>query len=107
MGKKSLRVCRETMKMSEHTFHILCSELRPHIQKQSTVSTVLRDPISVERRVAVTVEACNKCGVPHSFKFVWAQVIHCYCDCHRNMPCNYFEPAQKMCMSQVIRCGRV
>ena len=38
--------------MTERTFRILCNELRPYIQKQCTV---LREPISVERRVAVTV----------------------------------------------------
>lgn len=43
---------KANMRMTKDTFRILCSELGPYIQKQSTV---LRSPISVERRVAVTV----------------------------------------------------
>ena len=51
-GKYGEEWWRENLRMSEHTFHILCSELRPHIQK---MNTVLRDAVSVERRVAVAV----------------------------------------------------
>ena len=51
-GKYGEEWWRDNLRMTEHTFRILCNELRPYIQKQSIV---LREPISVERRVAVTV----------------------------------------------------
>ena len=38
--------------MSPDTFHILCNELRPYIQKELTN---MRSPVTVEERVAVTV----------------------------------------------------
>ena len=38
--------------MTEHTFTILCNELRPYIKKKTTR---LRETISVEKRVAVTI----------------------------------------------------
>ena len=51
-GKYGEEWWRENLRMTEHTFRILCSELQPYIKKKATV---LRDPISVERRVAITV----------------------------------------------------
>ena len=42
----------ENMRMTRETFEFVCSELRPHIERQDTR---LRQPISVEARVAVTV----------------------------------------------------
>ena len=44
---------RENLRMSLETFEIVCSHLRPHIERQVHV-TRFRDPISVEVRVAVT-----------------------------------------------------
>ena len=38
--------------MSRDTFHIICNELCPYIQKESTN---MRSPVTVEERVAVTV----------------------------------------------------
>ena len=43
---------KENLRMNKTTFSILCNELRPFIQKKTTI---LRDPISVEQRVAVTL----------------------------------------------------
>ena len=38
--------------MSRETFCIVCDQLRPHIKRQSTI---FRDPVGVEARVAVTI----------------------------------------------------
>ena len=38
--------------MTQHTFTILCDELRPYIERQTTH---LREAVSVEQRVAVTI----------------------------------------------------
>ena len=38
--------------MSQGTFSFVCNELRPHLQRQSTA---LRQAVSVETRVAVTI----------------------------------------------------
>ena len=43
---------KENLRMSRATFDILCRELRPHIERQSTY---WRQSISVEKRVAVTL----------------------------------------------------
>ena len=43
---------KENLRMNRETFNVLCNELRPFIQKQVTT---LRQPVSVETRVAVTV----------------------------------------------------
>ena len=43
---------KENLRMSQTTFDILCRELRLHIERQSTY---WRQPISVEKRVAVTL----------------------------------------------------
>ena len=43
---------RENLRMSRETFHVVCDQLRPHIQRQSTT---FREPVSVEARVAVTI----------------------------------------------------
>ena len=42
----------ENLRMTHRTFDILCDELRPYIQRQHTR---LREPISVEARVAMTI----------------------------------------------------
>lgn len=42
----------ENMRMTRETFQLVCSELRPYIERQNTR---FRQPISVEARVAVTV----------------------------------------------------
>ena len=41
----------ENFKMGKDTFMYVCNQLRPHIKK----NTVVREPISVEKRVAVTI----------------------------------------------------
>ena len=51
-GRYSETWWKENLRMSRATFDILCCELRPHIERQSTY---LRQPISVEKRVAVTL----------------------------------------------------
>ena len=38
--------------MNKSTFDHLCNELRPHIARQTTV---FREPVSVEERVAITL----------------------------------------------------
>ena len=43
---------RENFRMSHDTFSILCEELRPHIERQTTK---FRVTVSVEVRVAVTI----------------------------------------------------
>lgn len=43
---------KDNLRMTEHTFRCLCNELRPFIQKKTTL---LRMPVSVEKRVAVTI----------------------------------------------------
>lgn len=43
---------KQNFRMSRNTYNIVCSELRPHLEKQVTC---LRLPISVEERVAVTI----------------------------------------------------
>ena len=43
---------KDNLRMSQDTFHILCNELRPYIQKELTN---MRSPVTVEERVAVTV----------------------------------------------------
>ena len=43
---------KENLRISRGTFDILCRELRPHIERQTTYQ---RQPISVEKRVAVTL----------------------------------------------------
>ena len=43
---------KENFKMSERSFYILCEELRPYIQKQTTR---FRKLISVEKQVASTL----------------------------------------------------
>ena len=43
---------KENLRMSHSTFTIVCNELCPHIARQSTH---LRETISVEQRVAVTI----------------------------------------------------
>ena len=42
---------KENFRMHRHTFIALCSEVRPYIQRQ----TCVREPVSVEQRVAVTL----------------------------------------------------
>ena len=42
----------ENLRMSKDTFNYLCRELRPHISKKHTH---MREPVSVERRVAITL----------------------------------------------------
>ena len=43
---------RENFRMSRDSFYVLCNELRPFIERQTTH---LRKPISVEKQVAVTL----------------------------------------------------
>ena len=43
---------KDNLQMSRDTHYILCNELRPYIQKESTN---MRYPVTVEERVAVTV----------------------------------------------------
>ena len=43
---------KENVRMSRGTFDIICRELKPHIEKQATY---MRQTISVEKRVAVTL----------------------------------------------------
>ena len=43
---------KENLRMSKETFKTICDLLRPHIERQTTQ---LREPVSVEARVAVTV----------------------------------------------------
>ena len=43
---------KENLRMSRGTFDIICRELKPHIEKQATY---MRQTISVEKRVAVTL----------------------------------------------------
>ena len=43
---------KENLRMSESTFKLLCDELRPHIERQTTK---FREAVSVEARVAVTI----------------------------------------------------
>ena len=43
---------KDNLQMSQDTFHILCNELCPYIQKELTN---MRSPVTVEERVAVTV----------------------------------------------------
>ena len=43
---------KENFRMSERSFYILCEELRPYIQKETTR---FRKPISVEKQVASTL----------------------------------------------------
>lgn len=43
---------RENFRMTKTSFLKLCEELRPHIQRQSTV---MRSPIEMERQVAATI----------------------------------------------------
>lgn len=43
---------RENLRMSRETFKMVCDELRPHIERQTTV---FRQAISVEARVAMTI----------------------------------------------------
>lgn len=43
---------KENLRMNRDTFMILCSELRPYIQRERTR---LREPVSVEQRVALTI----------------------------------------------------
>ena len=43
---------KNNLRMSRDTFYIICNELRPYIQKESTN---MRSPVTVEERVAVTV----------------------------------------------------
>ena len=42
----------ENLRMSKDTFNYLCRELRPHISKKHTH---MREPVSVERRLAITL----------------------------------------------------
>ena len=42
---------KENLRMKKYTFDHLCNELRPYITRQ----TVVREPVSVEERVAVTL----------------------------------------------------
>ena len=42
----------ENFRMGRHTFMYVCNQLRPYIKRKSTI---LREPISVEKRVAVTI----------------------------------------------------
>ena len=43
---------RQNLRMSHETFSMLCNELRPHLQRETTRFC---EPLSVETRVAVTV----------------------------------------------------
>ena len=47
---------REYLRMSMETFQTVCNDLRPHIERQVTK---FREPVSVEMRVALTVETGN------------------------------------------------
>lgn len=51
-GNFGNRWWRENLRMSKETFLILCRELQPHIERQTTS---FREPISVEARVALTI----------------------------------------------------
>ena len=42
---------KENLRMSRDTFEVLCRELKPYIEKQTTY---MRMPVSIEKRVAVT-----------------------------------------------------
>ena len=43
---------KSNFRMNRDTFNLLCSEVRPYVERECTV---LREPISVEKRVAVTI----------------------------------------------------
>ena len=43
---------KENLRMSRDTYRMLCDEFRPHIERQTTV---FREAISVEARVAITI----------------------------------------------------
>ncbi|XP_062523298.1 uncharacterized protein LOC134197960 [Corticium candelabrum] len=49
---------RQNFRMKQETFGFLCEQLRPYVQKQRTR---LREPISVEERVAVTIWKLATC----------------------------------------------
>lgn len=42
---------RSNFRMSKDTYQLLCTELQPYIKRQ----TCVRDPVGVEKRVAVTI----------------------------------------------------
>ena len=44
--------CLENFRMGKDTFTYICNHLCPHLKRKSNV---IREPISVERRVAVTI----------------------------------------------------
>ena len=49
----------ENLRMSRETFQYLCTQLRPHIQRQDTR---LRRPISVEHRLGITLWCISTCA---------------------------------------------
>ena len=52
LGLKVNEEWKENFRMSQKSFHKLCTELRPYLEKQSTR---FRDPVSVEKQVASTL----------------------------------------------------
>ena len=58
----------ENFKMSKETFSHLCNRVRPSIERRSTQ---LRQPISVEKRVAITLwylaTSMEYCSIGHLF----------------------------------------
>lgn len=51
-GKYGIDWWKQNLRMTEHTFAILCNEVRPYIRKKDTR---FRESVSVEKRVAVTI----------------------------------------------------
>ena len=50
---------KENFRMSQRSFYILCEDLRPYIQKETTR---FRKPISVEKQVASTLYYLSDVG---------------------------------------------
>ena len=68
---------KNNLRMSHSTFTFICRELSPYISKHSTA---MREPMELERRVAVTIQ--------DSWGVIWAWAFHCWEDCPGNLSGN-------------------
>ena len=73
---------KDNIRLSRATFVYLCSQLAPCLQKHHCV----REPLSVELRVAVTLW---RLGSNAEYRIsVWCWIIHSVCCCKGDMRCN-------------------
>ena len=86
---------KENLRMKKSTFDHLCNELRPYITRQ----TVVRKPVSVEERVAVTLWrlAIYQHRISYLVFSLWFRPLNCVHSCVGYMP-SHSKVASSICV---------